>query len=169
LISPIFCRGPLRISLERAHAMGPAVIRRRHVLYVEGYDPQGAEGYYRLFRREWKRFLSLRPIEAKLGELSLESDDIAHWTIDAAGPTWRATTRYEFLRQERLIRANMAQPMLRQLGAEGNDRVFGPVGLDLGADGPEQIALSVVAELLSVLSRRKPGHLREREGVVHAG
>ena len=22
---------------------------RRHVLYVEGYDPQGAEGYYKLF------------------------------------------------------------------------------------------------------------------------
>ena len=26
-----------------------ASIRRRHVIYVEGYDPQGAEGYYRLF------------------------------------------------------------------------------------------------------------------------
>ncbi len=26
------------------------VIRRRHVIYVEGYDPQGAKGYYRLVR-----------------------------------------------------------------------------------------------------------------------
>ncbi len=57
--------------------------------------------------------------------------------------------------------------LLRQLGAEGNDRVFGPVGLDLGADGPEQIALSVVAELLAVLSGRNPRHLREREGLIH--
>ena len=27
-----------------------ALIRRRHVLYVEGYDPQGAEGYHNLFQ-----------------------------------------------------------------------------------------------------------------------
>jgi xanthine dehydrogenase accessory factor len=58
--------------------------------------------------------------------------------------------------------------LLRQLGAEGNSRVFGPVGLDLGADGPEQIALSVVAELLAVLAGREPRHLREREGFIHA-
>ena len=59
--------------------------------------------------------------------------------------------------------------LLRQIGAEGNERVFGPVGLDLGADGPEQIALSIVAELLAVLSGREPRHLRQREGFIHAG
>lgn len=59
--------------------------------------------------------------------------------------------------------------VLRDLGAEENDRVFGPVGLDLGADGPEQIAVSVVAELLALLSGREPGHLRSKEGAIHAG
>lgn len=59
--------------------------------------------------------------------------------------------------------------VLRELGAEENDRVFGPVGLDLGADGPEQIAVSVVAELLALLSGREQGHLRSREGAMHAG
>ena len=33
------------------------LIRRRHVLYVEGYDPQGAEGYHNLFSRSFRRFL----------------------------------------------------------------------------------------------------------------
>jgi xanthine/CO dehydrogenase XdhC/CoxF family maturation factor len=61
------------------------------------------------------------------------------------------------------------EDILRQIDVPGDDRLFGPVGLDLGAEGPEQIALSVVAELLGVWSRREPGHLRERQGVIHAG
>lgn len=54
-------------------------------------------------------------------------------------------------------------------GAAGNDRVFGPVGLELGADGAEQIAVSIVAELLAVRAGCVPRHLRERAGAIHAG
>jgi hypothetical protein len=92
------------------------LIRRRHVFYVEGYDPQGAKGYYGLFRREWPRFLRLWPVKAELGELAVVSEDIAHWDIKAAGPNWEVETRYEFLRQEALIRSNLALPMVRQIG-----------------------------------------------------
>jgi xanthine dehydrogenase accessory factor len=48
-------------------------------------------------------------------------------------------------------------------------RVFGPVGLDLGAEGPEQIAISVLAELLALIAGRSPKHLRDREAAIHAG
>lgn len=58
--------------------------------------------------------------------------------------------------------------ILQKLGASGRERVFGPVGLDLGADGPEQVAISIVSELLSVWSGRELRHLRERETAVHA-
>jgi hypothetical protein len=91
------------------------LIRTRHVFYVEGYDPQGAEGYYRFFRREWSRFLKTWPIEARLDELQIDSDKGAHWNIEARAPNWKVETRYEFLRLEHLIRANMAQPLWRQL------------------------------------------------------
>jgi xanthine dehydrogenase accessory factor len=46
-------------------------------------------------------------------------------------------------------------------------RVFGPVGLDLGADGPEQVGLAIVAELLAVRAGRAPRHLRERAEAIH--
>ena|SRR6516162_2109039 len=92
-----------------------ALVRRRHVIYVEGYDPQGAEGYYRLFERSWQRFLRIWPVKTRLGPLQIESQDFAHWEIEAAAPNWHVLTRYEFLRQEHFIRANMAEPLVRQI------------------------------------------------------
>jgi xanthine dehydrogenase accessory factor len=59
------------------------------------------------------------------------------------------------------------EEILRELGSEDDDRVFGPIGIDLGADGPEQIAVSIVAELLARVSGREPMHLRAREGAIH--
>lgn len=52
--------------------------------------------------------------------------------------------------------------------ATAGDRLFGPVGLDIGADGAEQIALSILAELLAVRAGRVPQHLRDREAAIHA-
>ncbi len=46
-------------------------------------------------------------------------------------------------------------------------RVYGPVGLDIGADTPEEIALAVAAEIQAVLSGRLGGFLRNREASLH--
>jgi len=60
------------------------------------------------------------------------------------------------------------EEIVQQVGAADEARVFGPVGLDLAADGPEQIAISIVAELLAVRGRRQPRHLRDRRMAIHA-
>ena len=62
-----------------------------------------------------------------------------------------------------------SQKILKQLGLEADDRVFAPVGLDLGAEGPEQVAIAIVGELLAVHASRQPWSLREKEGAIHAG
>jgi xanthine/CO dehydrogenase XdhC/CoxF family maturation factor len=61
------------------------------------------------------------------------------------------------------------ESILREIGATAADgeRVFGPVGLDLGADGPRQVALSIVAELLAFTARREPRHLSLRKEAIH--
>ena len=46
--------------------------------------------------------------------------------------------------------------------------LFAPVGLDLGGDGPDAIALAIIAEISAVMSNRKGGHLRDRRGPLHA-
>ena len=62
--------------------------------------------------------------------------------------------------------------MLAELSAEGpvdESRVYGPVGLDIGTDGAEQVALAVIGEILAVRSGRSPTSLRERQAPIHAG
>lgn len=62
--------------------------------------------------------------------------------------------------------------MLTRLSADGpldRSRIYGPVGLDIGTDGAEQVAVAVLAELLAVRSGRQPQSLRERTAPIHAG
>jgi xanthine/CO dehydrogenase XdhC/CoxF family maturation factor len=42
-----------------------------------------------------------------------------------------------------------------------------PAGLDIGADGSEQVATAIVAEILAVLHGRSGAPLRERPGPIH--
>jgi xanthine/CO dehydrogenase XdhC/CoxF family maturation factor len=51
--------------------------------------------------------------------------------------------------------------------AELPSNVYSPVGLDLGAETPEEIALSIVSEIAAVLAGRTPTSLRERGGPIH--
>lgn len=47
------------------------------------------------------------------------------------------------------------------------DRLFAPVGLDIGGEGPDAIALSIVAQVSAVMSARGAGHLRDRRASLH--
>jgi xanthine/CO dehydrogenase XdhC/CoxF family maturation factor len=45
--------------------------------------------------------------------------------------------------------------------------VYSPVGLDLGGETPEEVALAMVAEMKAVLAGRRGGLSRERPGSLH--
>ncbi len=91
------------------------MITRRRVIYVSGYDPQGPQGYYALFGSQLKRACALWHTKFVLGPLAIESADIASWTITMGGPNWQVFTRYDFLRYEDIIKANTAEPIIRQI------------------------------------------------------
>lgn len=55
----------------------------------------------------------------------------------------------------------------RPLSEAERDKVYAPVGLDLGGETPAQIATSVVSEVLAVANDRSPGHLSGRSEPIH--
>src|SRR5215470_10994462 len=56
-------------------------VRRRHILYVEGYDPRGAAAYYQLFQRSCDRFRKAWPVTLTLDPFEINSNDFAHWSL----------------------------------------------------------------------------------------
>jgi xanthine dehydrogenase accessory factor len=46
-------------------------------------------------------------------------------------------------------------------------RLYSPIGLDIGADTPEAIALSIIAEIQTVLAAHSGGFLKNRNGPIH--
>ena len=64
--------------------------------------------------------------------------------------------------------------MLDELQEEGvrvtdaqRQAIYGPTGLDIGAETSEEIALSIVAEIKAVLSKRAGAPLRDKADVIH--
>lgn len=65
--------------------------------------------------------------------------------------------------------------MLEELRNEGMDitdemlqKVYGPTGLEIGAETPEEIALSIIAEIKAVLAGKSGGFLKLKNDVIHS-
>jgi len=63
--------------------------------------------------------------------------------------------------------------LMERLSEEGMDvdkwstNIFAPIGLDLGAETPDEIALAVLAEIQAVMKKKIPTFLRDKEGPIH--
>lgn len=60
---------------------------------------------------------------------------------------------------------------LKEAGLAGREpdlaKVYSPVGMDIGAETPEEIALAILAEIKAVCTDRCAGFLRDRRGPIH--
>jgi xanthine/CO dehydrogenase XdhC/CoxF family maturation factor len=65
--------------------------------------------------------------------------------------------------------------MLEEIRGEGMtvapeqlEYLYGPAGLEIGAETPEEIGLSILAEIKAVLAKKEGRSLRKNENVIHA-
>ncbi|MGH2718041.1 MAG: XdhC family protein [Actinomycetota bacterium] len=64
--------------------------------------------------------------------------------------------------------------VLTDLGKEGVEasaedlaKIYAPSGLDIGSEGPEEVAWAIMAEVIAVRAGRGAGFLRDRRGHIH--
>jgi xanthine dehydrogenase accessory factor len=103
--------------------------------------------------------------------------------------TFAVVMTHNFLRDKEYVRSLLGSPaayvgmlgpgarterLLMELRDEGvevaganRERIHGPAGLDLGGEGPEEIAQAIVAEIVAVKRHRAGGFLRDRPGPIH--
>lgn len=76
--------------------------------------------------------------------------------IGVLGPKRRTERLLQDLQAEEMVYSNV------QL-----EKLYAPIGLDIGADTPEAIAVSIVAEIQAVLAQRTGGFLKCRSMPIH--
>jgi xanthine dehydrogenase accessory factor len=55
----------------------------------------------------------------------------------------------------------------KQIQEDTMQKIYGPTGLDLGAETSEEIALSIVSEIMAVMLQKAPIHLRQKQTAIH--
>jgi len=103
--------------------------------------------------------------------------------------TFAIVMTHNFLRDKDYLRSLLASPVrfiamlgpavrtervFAELRAEGVaiveselERIHAPAGLDLGAEGPDEIAAAICAEIVAVKRGREAGFLKDRAGPIH--
>lgn len=134
-------------------------------------------------------FLTHERFPRAAGFVALERPDQVDERAPLDARTFAVVMTHNFLRDKDYLRALLRSPVrsismlgprartqrllheLREEGvaipAEDEDRLRAPAGLDLGAEGPEEIAAAIVAEIVAIRRGRSGGFLRDRPGPIH--
>jgi hypothetical protein len=86
--------------------MTEAVIRKRWVFHLPGYDPAPPAAMKRRFARELRRFEKTWSVQASVSD----GADDTRWRVSAAGPNWTVDTEYRLVHWDDVIEAAARKP-----------------------------------------------------------
>ncbi|MEM8754126.1 MAG: hypothetical protein AAGF90_14205 [Pseudomonadota bacterium] len=112
-------------AAEEAEALAPphgerepaARVRRRHVLYLHGFDPAASDRYRRLIERAATAWAAASPqrVTPAFGQVARITDVSEGWRIDAFDGVERVETTFEILRYEDVVRQWRGRPKIPAL------------------------------------------------------
>jgi xanthine dehydrogenase accessory factor len=180
--------GPMRVFFEVLH---PAL---RLVVCGAGHDAipivnfAGQLGWRVLVVDRREAFLTYARYPGATGFVRTEFTD-AGATVPTDEHTYVLVMTHNYIHDRNLLRAflptrvayigmlgprNRTDKIIRELEADGvridqqrRAQIFGPVGLDIGSETPDEIALAALGEILAVSRGRNGGSLRARGGPIH--
>jgi hypothetical protein len=79
--------------------MSDAVIRKRRVFHVPGYDPAAPDAVKARFARELKRFEKTWSVQAAVSDGANDE----RWQVTASGPNWNVETQYRLVAWDEVI------------------------------------------------------------------
>ncbi|MEM1255212.1 MAG: XdhC family protein [Cyanobacteria bacterium P01_H01_bin.21] len=80
----------------------------------------------------------------------------------------QSPTRYIGVLGSRQRTERLLQTLNQELSIDmPKNRLYAPVGLDIGAETPEEIAIAIMAEIQAVLTHHKAGFLKYRQAPIH--
>jgi xanthine dehydrogenase accessory factor len=133
-------------------------------------------------------FLTRERFADAAGFVEVDEPAEAAKAADVDERTYAVAMTHNFLKDKEYVRSLLGSPatylgmlgpaarterLLTELRQEGVDvdaargRIHGPAGLDLGGEGPEEIAHAILAEIVAVKRGRRGGSLRDRPGPIH--
>lgn len=173
LVSLELLRPPVRLSVFGAGNDVQPLVRLAAGLgwRVEVLDGRPAQAQApRFLEAEAVRVVPLAAVAARLatdGRLTLLlSHNYHHDRGRARGPAGRPTRLHRPARSPQKVRA--PAPRSGENRARLAGRLHSPIGLNLGAETPGEIALSIVAEVQAVVAGRPTGFLRDSDQPIHA-
>ena len=55
-----------------------------------------------------------------------------------------------------------------EVNPEFIENIHGPAGLNIGAETPQEIAISIVSEILTIIRQQQPMSLRDKQSGIHS-
>jgi len=94
-------------------------------------------------------------------------DDLAYLDFALRYSAWFVGLLGPARRRDRLL-ADLAEQVGSPLSPQQLGRLYAPVGLDVGAETPQEIAVSIIAEVVAARSSRPGLMLRQKAGPIHS-
>ena len=93
----------------------PDLVRRRHVFYVSGFDPQGPARYHAMYAAEAAKQSAVNGMRIDVGRRRNAGTERSWWPVHAVDRGHIVETHYEFLRWDDIVRAEWPRDRWVQL------------------------------------------------------